>query len=139
MVEEIPGIADIEKAVPAEMPGAGIFGMPEKAYSGRMRRRSEADVTEPLPPLMAQPLMAQPLMAQPLMAQPLMAQPLMAQPLMAQPLIAERLGVLRERPIEATEKGFGSLRGRASAASLAAARLPLAEAGLVFPLLTLRE
>jgi len=54
-------------------------------------------------------------------------------------LVVERLGVLRERPIEATEKGFGSLRGRASAASLAAARLPLAEAGLVFPLLTLRE
>ena len=47
--------------------------------------------------------------------------------------------MLRERPIEPTEKGFGSLRGRASAASLAGARLPLAEAGLVFPLLTLRE
>jgi D-serine deaminase-like pyridoxal phosphate-dependent protein len=60
-------------------------------------------------------------------------------PLIAQPLIAQRLGVLRERPIEPTEKGFGSLRGRANAASLAAARLPLAEAGLVFPLLTLRE
>ena len=28
-----------------------------------------------------------------------------------------RLGALRERPIEPTEKGFGSLRGRASAAS----------------------
>jgi D-serine deaminase-like pyridoxal phosphate-dependent protein len=69
-----------------------------------MRRRSEADVTEPLPPL-----------------------------------VTERLGVLRERLIEPTEKGFGSLRGRASAASLAAARLPLAEAGLGFPLLTLRE
>jgi D-serine deaminase-like pyridoxal phosphate-dependent protein len=55
------------------------------------------------------------------------------------PLVAERLGALRERPIEATEKGFGSLRGRASAASLAAARLPLAEAGLVYPLLTLRD
>jgi len=53
------------------------------------------------------------------------------------PLVAERLGALRERPIEATEKGFGSLRGRASAASLAAARLPLAEAGLVYPLATL--
>ena len=60
-------------------------------------------------------------------------------PLPLPPLVAERLGVLRERPIEPTEKGFGSLRGRASAASLAAARLPLAEAGLVFPLLTLRE
>lgn len=54
-------------------------------------------------------------------------------------LMAERLGVLRERPVEPTEKGFGSLRGRASAASLAAARLPLAQAGLVYPLLTLRE
>jgi D-serine deaminase-like pyridoxal phosphate-dependent protein len=60
-------------------------------------------------------------------------------PLPLPPLVVERLGVLRERPIEPTEKGFGSLRGRASAASLAAARLPLAEAGLVFPLLTLRE
>jgi D-serine dehydratase len=60
-------------------------------------------------------------------------------PLPLPPLVAERLGVLRERPIEPTEKGFGSLHGRASAASLAAARLPLAEAGLVFPLLTLRE
>ena len=55
------------------------------------------------------------------------------------PLVAERLGALHERPIEATEKGFGSLRGRASAASLAAARLPLAEAGLIYPLLTLRD
>jgi D-serine deaminase-like pyridoxal phosphate-dependent protein len=55
------------------------------------------------------------------------------------PLVAERLGALHEQPIEATEKGFGSLRGRASAASLAAARLPLAEAGLVYPLLTLRD
>ncbi len=60
-------------------------------------------------------------------------------PLPLPPLVVERLGVLRERPIEPTEKGFGSLRGRASAASLAAARLPLAEAGLVFPLLTVRE
>jgi len=60
-------------------------------------------------------------------------------PLPLPPLVVERLGVLRERPIEPTEKGFGSLRGRASAASLAAARLPLADAGLVFPLLTLRE
>ncbi len=55
------------------------------------------------------------------------------------PLVAERLGALHERPIEATEKGFGSLRGRASAGSLAAARLPLSEAGLVYPLLTLRD
>jgi D-serine dehydratase len=60
-------------------------------------------------------------------------------PLPLPPRVVERLGALRERPIEATEKGFGSLRGRPSAASLAAARLPLAEAGLVFPLLTLRE
>ncbi|MGH3202285.1 MAG: alanine racemase, partial [Streptosporangiaceae bacterium] len=55
------------------------------------------------------------------------------------PLITERLGALRERAIEPTEKGFGSLRGRASAASLAATRSPLAQADLVFPLLTLRE
>jgi D-serine dehydratase len=55
------------------------------------------------------------------------------------PRVAERLGALRERPIEATEKGFGSLRGRASAASLAADRPLLAEAGLVYPLLALRE
>jgi D-serine dehydratase len=55
------------------------------------------------------------------------------------PLVAERLAALRERPIEATEKGFGALRGAASAASLAAARLPLAEAGLVYPLAILRE
>ena len=60
-------------------------------------------------------------------------------PLPLPPLVAERLGELRERPIEPTEKGFGSLRGRASAASLAAGRWPLAEAGLVFPLATLRE
>ena len=31
------------------------------------------------------------------------------------PSITERLGALRERPIEPTEKGFGALRGRASA------------------------
>ena len=55
------------------------------------------------------------------------------------PLLTERLGALRERPIEPTEKGFGALRGQASAASLAAAGLPLTEAGLVFPLATLRE
>ncbi len=55
------------------------------------------------------------------------------------PLVAERLGALRERPIEATEKGFGSLRGRASAASLAAARPWLPQAGLSYPLLTVRE
>jgi D-serine dehydratase len=55
------------------------------------------------------------------------------------PRVAERLGALRERPIEATEKGFGPLRGRASAASLTADRPLLTEAGLVYPLLTLRE
>jgi D-serine dehydratase len=55
------------------------------------------------------------------------------------PLLAERLTALRERPIEPTEKGFGSLRGRASAASLAAAGGPLREAGLTYPLLTLHE
>jgi D-serine dehydratase len=55
------------------------------------------------------------------------------------PVVAERLGALRERPIDPTEKGFGALRGGASAASLAAARPPLAEAGLVYPLLTVRE
>jgi len=55
------------------------------------------------------------------------------------PLVAERLGALRERPIDPTEKGFGALRGRASAASLAAARRPLREADLTYPLLTLRE
>ena len=55
------------------------------------------------------------------------------------PLVAERLGALHERPIDPTEKGFGALRGRASAASLAAARRPLREAGLTYPLLTLRE
>ena len=55
------------------------------------------------------------------------------------PLVAERLGALRARPIGPTEKGFGALRGSASAASLAAARPPLAGAGLTYPLLTLRE
>jgi D-serine deaminase-like pyridoxal phosphate-dependent protein len=54
-------------------------------------------------------------------------------------LVAERLAALRERPIEPTEKGFGSLRGRASAATLATARPPVREAGLTYPLLTLRE
>jgi len=54
-------------------------------------------------------------------------------------LVAERIGALRERAIDPTEKGFGPLAGRASAASLAAARPPLPETGLVYPLLTLRE
>jgi D-serine dehydratase len=55
------------------------------------------------------------------------------------PLVAERLGSLRQRTIEPTEKGFGALRGRASAASLAAARPWLPRSGLTYPLLTLRE
>jgi D-serine dehydratase len=55
------------------------------------------------------------------------------------PLVAERLEALRERPIEVTDKGFGALRGRASAASLAAARPWLLRSDLVYPLLTLRE
>ena len=55
------------------------------------------------------------------------------------PLVTERLAALHERPVEPVEKGFGSLGGRASAASLAAARPPLHEAGLTYPLLTLRE
>jgi D-serine dehydratase len=57
------------------------------------------------------------------------------------PLVSERLRALSERPIEPTEKGFGSLAaaGRVSAASLAAARPPLHEAGLGYPLLTVRD
>jgi D-serine dehydratase len=55
------------------------------------------------------------------------------------PLVAERLGALRARPIEPIDKGFGALAGPASAARLAGARAPLAEAGLTYPLLTLRE
>jgi D-serine dehydratase len=54
-------------------------------------------------------------------------------------VVAERLGLLRERPIEPTEKGFGALRGRSSAASLAAARPWLPDSGLTYPLLALRE
>jgi D-serine dehydratase len=63
------------------------------------------------------------------------------------PLLTERLRALRERAIEPVEKGFGSLTvvsGSATAsgvtaASLAAARPPLHEAGFTYPLLTLRE
>jgi D-serine deaminase-like pyridoxal phosphate-dependent protein len=57
------------------------------------------------------------------------------------PLAAERLRALRERPIEPTEKGFGSLaaRARVSAATLAAARPGLHAAGLTYPLLTVRD
>ncbi|MGH3256340.1 MAG: amino acid deaminase [Streptosporangiaceae bacterium] len=77
------------------------------------------------------------------------------------PLVAERLRALSERPIEPTEKGFGSLasrpvraggstgvagfgmaagnRVRVSAASLAASRPPLHSGGFSYPLLTLRD
>ena len=84
------------------------------------------------------------------------------------PLVAERLRALSERPIEPTEKGFGSLASRparaaraggsgaggswaggsgataghparVSAASLAAARPPLHAGGFSYPLLTLRD
>jgi D-serine dehydratase len=66
------------------------------------------------------------------------------------PLVAERLRALSERPIEPTEKGFGSVAarspraagasaGRVSAASLAAARPPLHAGGFSYPLLTLRD
>ncbi|HTX28954.1 MAG TPA: amino acid deaminase [Streptosporangiaceae bacterium] len=60
------------------------------------------------------------------------------------PAVAERLQALSERPIEPAEKGFGSLSarrgaGRVSAASLAAARLPLHAAGFTYPLLTVRD
>ncbi len=56
-------------------------------------------------------------------------------------LLAGHIEALRQRPIAATEKGFGPLAARhpVSAASLAAARPPLHEAGLSYPLLTLRE
>ena len=55
--------------------------------------------------------------------------------------LTEHVEALRQRPITATEKGFGPLaaRHRVSAAWLAAARPPLHEAGLSYPLLTLRE
>jgi D-serine deaminase-like pyridoxal phosphate-dependent protein len=53
--------------------------------------------------------------------------------------LAERLGALRERPIEATEKGFGLVADRSTAASLAAGRPWVHEAGFGYPLLTLRE
>jgi D-serine deaminase-like pyridoxal phosphate-dependent protein len=55
--------------------------------------------------------------------------------------VAERLRALRERAVEPTEKGFGSLaaRARVSAATLAAARPGLHTAGLTYPLLTVRD
>jgi D-serine deaminase-like pyridoxal phosphate-dependent protein len=47
---------------------------------------------------------------------------------------------LRERPIDFTEKGFAALGGPGTtAASIAAARPPLHQAGFTYPLLTLRE
>jgi len=50
------------------------------------------------------------------------------------------LQTLREQPIDFTEKGFARLGGpRTTAASIAAARPPLHEAGFSYPLLTLRE
>jgi D-serine dehydratase len=62
------------------------------------------------------------------------------------PLVAERLRALSERPIEPTEKGFGSRsraaagnRVRISAASLAAARPSLHAGEFSYPLLTLRD
>ena len=53
--------------------------------------------------------------------------------------VAERIGALRELVVEPVEKGFGSRGVRVSAASLAAARPWLPDAGLTYPLLTLRE
>jgi D-serine deaminase-like pyridoxal phosphate-dependent protein len=58
------------------------------------------------------------------------------------PRLAERLGALREQPIEPTEKGFGLIgdgAARPTAASLAAGRSRLHAAGFGYPLLTLRE
>jgi D-serine deaminase-like pyridoxal phosphate-dependent protein len=52
--------------------------------------------------------------------------------------VTEQLQALRGRPITAEEKGFSFLGG-ATAASLAAARPRLHEAGFAYPLLTLRE
>jgi D-serine deaminase-like pyridoxal phosphate-dependent protein len=54
------------------------------------------------------------------------------------PRLAERLGALRARPIDATEKGF-AFQGDASAESIAQAHPPLHQAGLSYPLLSLRE
>ena len=55
--------------------------------------------------------------------------------------LEQRLRALRARPIEPTEKGFGSLAadGGVSAATLAAAGPALHTAGFTYPLLTLRE
>lgn len=52
--------------------------------------------------------------------------------------MAERIKALRGRPVPATEKGFG-FQGGQTPASIAAARPGLHEAGLNYPVLTLRE
>jgi D-serine deaminase-like pyridoxal phosphate-dependent protein len=57
--------------------------------------------------------------------------------------VSERLEALRGRPVTAAEKGFSFLGGQfpagVTAASIAAARPHLHEAGFTYPLLTLRE
>ncbi len=53
--------------------------------------------------------------------------------------VTQRLGALRERPIETTEKGFNVLDGQVTAARLAAGRPPLHAAGFSYPLLTLHQ
>jgi D-serine dehydratase len=58
------------------------------------------------------------------------------------PLVTERLRILRERPVEPTDKGLGLLASgtvRPTPASLAAARPALHTAGFSYPVLTLRE
>lgn len=52
--------------------------------------------------------------------------------------MTERLAALRARPVSTEEKGFSFLGG-ATAASIAAAKPSLHEAGFTYPLLTLRE
>jgi D-serine deaminase-like pyridoxal phosphate-dependent protein len=57
-------------------------------------------------------------------------------------LVTERLGALRERPVEPADKGLGLLASRTGGptpASLAGARPPLPAAGFSYPVLTLRE
>lgn len=51
--------------------------------------------------------------------------------------VSERLEALRSQPISPDEKGFGFVGG-ATAASIAAAKPPVHEAGFSYPLLTLR-
>src|SRR5882724_7031038 len=58
------------------------------------------------------------------------------------PLVAERLGALRERPVEPGDKGLGLLASGTSGptpASLAEAGTALPAAGFSYPVLTLRE